>query len=317
MSKYEEMSGEKEKAAGFVRHLLENSALRNQTPLQKEEQLLAFLELNAQALYPTLASARFFPGKSWLEIRSLLVNELFKITDTALRGYFQRLIIEQMEMSFAAFLGMKNVPQEEMKTELLHLSGQVVHTGNGRRALTGSFNALAYHLVEKYIDEIFQTRNYIRFELEKVQRLKMSKEELKNMLKVSLLLRPAVYLVSSAGPDKITALRRKSGCFKPDIAEKVKQGLFERLPHFPEPVIRSGVESNISFLDNSRITATARLTLLFSNLANEYKPDMHVDRGASGPEKSWFSVARRNYRYFGYDIKMVDELYKIAAEQGW
>ncbi|MFW6360880.1 MAG: hypothetical protein ACOC2R_03930 [Spirochaetota bacterium] len=311
------MSGEQAKAEGFVRHLLENPALRNQTPLQKEEQLLAFLELNARALYPTLASGRFFPGKSWPEIRSLLTNELFRITDTALQGYLNRLIIEQLEMSFTAFLGAAKIPQEEMKTELWKLTTQVIHTANGRRALTGCFNALAYRLAEKYIEELFQSRNYIRFELEKVQRLKMSKEELKQMLKVSLLIRPAVYLVSSAAREGPATLYRHRGCFQPGLAEKVTQGLARYLPHFPEPAIRSGVESNISFIDNSRIAATARLTLVLSNLAHEYKPNMQVDRGAVSPEKSWFSIARRNYRYFGYDIKMIDELYKIAAERGW
>jgi len=311
------MSSEKEKAEGFVRHLLENPALRNQTPLQKEEQLLAFLELNARALYPTLSSSRFFPGKSWAHIRSMLITELFKITDSALKGYMNRFIIEQLDMSFAAFLGMPRVSQEEMKTELLKLTGQVAHTGEGRRALTGSFNALAYRLPEKYIEQIYQTRNYIRFELEKVQRLRMSKEELKHMLKVSLLLRPAVYLVSGDGRETRFSARRQRGSFQPSVADKVTQGLAERLPHFPEAAIRSGVESNISFLDNSRVPATGRLTLLLSSLAHEYKPNMQIDRGAVSPEKSWFSVARKNYRYFGYDIKMIDELFKIAAEQGW
>lgn len=311
------MSDEQEKAEGFVRHLLENPALRNQTPLQKEEQLLAFFELNARALYPTLSSSRFFPGKSWPEIRSLLIDKLFIITESALQGYLHRLIIEQLELSFVALLGAAQVSQEEMKSELWNLTAEVVHTANGRRTLTGCFNALAYRLADKYIEEIYQTRNYIRFELEKVQGLKMSKDELKQMMKVSLLIRPAVYLVSSFVPEAATALFRHRGSFRTAVAERVTEGLAGRLPHFPEPTIRSGVESNISFLENSRIPATARLTLLFSNLAHEYKPNMQVDRGASTPEKSWFSIARKNYRYFGYDVKMVDEMYKIAAEQGW
>ena len=42
-----------------------------------------------------------------------------------------------------------------------------------------------------------------------------------------------------------------------------------------------------------------------------------VDRGAESPDKSWFSIARRNYKFYGFDIKMLDELYKTAAENGW
>jgi hypothetical protein len=42
-----------------------------------------------------------------------------------------------------------------------------------------------------------------------------------------------------------------------------------------------------------------------------------VDRGADTPDKSWFSIARRNFKFYGYDVKMIDEFYKIAAENGW
>jgi hypothetical protein len=48
-----------------------------------------------------------------------------------------------------------------------------------------------------------------------------------------------------------------------------------------------------------------------------YKPYTKVDRGAETPDKSWFNIARRNYKYYGFDIKMLDEFYKIAAENNW
>jgi hypothetical protein len=303
------------KTAAFVRHLLNNPALRNQTPLQKEEQIIAFLDMNSAQLFPTLSSSAFFPGYSWQQIRALLVQELLKTTDEAMQAYLQRIIFEQLDLAFTAFLGLQKVPQEEMKTRLLNLLGEISRKAAGRSALMGSFNALAFKLPDKYIETIFDSRNYIRFELEKVQRLRMSKEEVKNLVRTSLLIRPSVYLLS---PDGAGAVQYKiRGTVPTHAADMVAEKLQEKLPNYPWQVIRSGVDSNLSFLENSGLLTTARLTTLFSHMAREYKPDMIVDRGAASPEKSWFSVARRNYRYFGYDIKMVDELYRIAAENGW
>jgi len=309
------MSAESQKARDFVRHLLDNPALRNRTSLQKEEQIIAFLDVNEAQLYPTLSSGQFFPGKRWQEIRSLLIGELLKITDESFQAYLRRFVLEQLDLGFTAFLGVRKPPQEEMKTNLLKLDAQVAHKAAGRRALTGSFNALAYQLSEKYIEKIYSSRNYIRFELEKVQRLRMSKEEVKNLIKASLLIGPAAYLLSADGPSMHQM--KTWGTIERRAALTIIDALLKRLPNFPRDVIKSGVESNISFLEHSDILTTSRLTTLFSHLAYDYKPDMFIDRGASTPEKSWFSIARKNYRYFGYDIKMVDELYKIAAENGW
>jgi len=309
------MSAEIEKAKGFVRHLLDNPALRNRTALQKEEQIISFLDINERQLYPTLTSEQFFPGSSWKEIRGLIIGELLKITDESFQAYLRRFVLEQLDLGFIAFLGVKKPPLEDMKTNLLHLTAQVAHKAAGRRALTGSFNALAYRLSEKYIESIFSSRNYIRFEIEKVQRLRMSKEEVKNLVKASLLIAPAVYLLS---PDKSGSNNTKTrGTIERRAALSVIDTLLTHLPNYPREVLKSGVESNLSFLDYSDLLTTSRITTLFSHLAYDYKPDMLVDRGASSPEKSWFNVARKNYRYFGYDIKMVDELYKIAAENGW
>lgn len=309
------MTSEKEKAGAFVQHLLDNPALRKLTPLQKEEQIVNFLDLNASQLAPTLASEKFFPGLQWVKIRSILMKELYRLTDESLQAYLRRFIFEQVNLGYSGFLGKQRVPEEEMKTNLLRLLEDVPHKSAGRRALTGCFNALAYKIPDRYIDMVYSSKNYIRFELEKVQRLKMSKEEVKDMVKTSLLLRPAAYMLI---PDLVgTPQTRMRGTFRRQAAEKVVGELEKRLPNFPLDVLKSGVESNLSFLHYSDIMTTARLTMLMSNLARDYRPDITVDRGAASPEKSWFSVARRNYRYFGYDIKMVDELYKIAAENGW
>ncbi len=303
----------RQKAQGFVKHLLDNPTLQGYTPLQKEEQIRIFLEQNADQLFPTLSSANFFPGYDWPNIRSLLVQELVKTTNSAVGAYLQRIIYEYLDFTFVNFIWPQGIPADKARESLYSFVGGLADKGDGRTALTGPFNALVYTLSDKYIDRIFDTRNYVRFELEKVQRLRMGKEELKQLIRVALLLRPSIYLITAQTPIR----NMRAGTIASQFGEKASQTLQEKLPIIPPVVIRSGVQSNISFVENPKLPATARMTMILSRMARDYRPNMKVDRGASSPEKSWFNVARRNYKFYGYDVKMLDEFYRIAAENGW
>jgi len=77
------------------------------------------------------------------------------------------------------------------------------------------------------------------------------------------------------------------------------------------------VHANMSFVEHPSVEATARLASVFSARARGYQPNQRVDRGADTPDKSWFSVARRNYKFYGFDVKILDELYSVAAELLW
>jgi hypothetical protein len=249
----------------------------------------------------------------WPNIHSLLINALVGTTNNALLSYLQRIVYEQIDFAFVNFINPQGIPADQARESLFEFTAKLAKKGDGRAALTGPFNALVYSLGEKYIERIFETRNYVRFELEKVQRLRMSKDEIKHLIRVSLLLRPSIYLITAQTP--IRNLR--AGTIAVQFGEKALKTVQQQLPLIPPDVLRSGIWSNISFLENNKVPATSRLTMIISRMARDYRPNMKVDRGASSPEKSWFNVARRNYKYFGYDVKMLDELYRIAAENGW
>jgi len=42
-----------------------------------------------------------------------------------------------------------------------------------------------------------------------------------------------------------------------------------------------------------------------------------IDRGAESPDKSWFAVARKNADYYGFDKRMIEDLYRIARDNNW
>ncbi|MFO7848902.1 MAG: hypothetical protein R6V67_02975 [Spirochaetia bacterium] len=307
------MDDQKQKARDFISNLLSNPVLQRYSPLQKEEHIRLFLEQNAAQLFPTLSSSNFFPGYSWPNIQSMLIQELVKTINTSVISFLGRVIYEKIDYSFVNILHSQEIPQEKIKESLYSLVKKNVEKSDGRSAITGPFNALVYSLSDKYIERIFETRNYILFELEKVQKIKVGKEELKNLIKVSLLLRPSIYLTTA----QTQMDRKRSGTVSAQFAEKAMQNIHEEYPVILPLILRSGIYSNVSFIENPKIPATSRITTIISKLAREYNPNMKVDRGASSPEKSWFNVARRNYKFYGYDVKMLDEFYRIAAENWW
>jgi hypothetical protein len=302
-------------AEGFVRRLLANAALENLPPLQKEEQILQFLDANAQALYPTLSSPQFFPGRRWAEILALLRQTLAAATDTALRPWLEHWLERELDLRFLEAIASRSLPDDAVRRELLELAFKLLAKPDARRALIGPFTAVQLGIPDRYIESAFERRHYVHFELTKVQRLRLDSEATKSLLAVTMLLRPVIHLFTSAGG---SAERQETAAVvSPQFAATVLASLRPQLRVVPPTLLRSAVTSNCSFLDDRRIEATARLAAVFGSRACNYNPQVQVDRGAHGPDSSWFNIARRNYKYYGFDIKMLDELYRIAAENGW
>lgn len=309
------MKSELTKASNFVSRLLANPVLLDYTALQREEQILQFLMANAGQLEPTLSSPAFFPGKSWNIILSLLVQGLFETLNPEMKADIERIVDRDLSLSYVSFLRGQNVPEERIREQILLFLDDLLKIPEARRNFTGPYTALYFRAAEKYLDEIFERKSYIHFEITKVQRLRMSKEEIKGILSSTLLLKAAIYGIMSDGAQSYTD--RVAGVIQGSFADKALQIIKTRLPLIPDPVLESAVHASMSFTENRYIEATARLAAIFAFRYRTFKANVKVDRGADTPDKSWFSIARRNYKFYGFDDKMLDELYMIAAEKGW
>ena len=309
------MSAEQEKAVAFVSRLLSNPALKPWTPLQREEQILQFLAANAAQLTPTLSSPAFFPGKPWNQIVPLLVEGLMAEVDKALIPDLDRIIDSTVDFAFVSHFTQQPFGADKVRMQLKEFVHMLVKKPEARRAFTGAHSALVHGAIDKYTDEIWNRKSYIHFELTKVQRLlRLGRAEVNAMIETTLLLKPCLQLVATAGSPAPTD---QAIGVQNQFVEKVFVVTKKQLSMMPDPVIKSGINSNISFGDNRFIEATARLAAIFSARHRGYQPNVKVDRGADSPDKSWISIARRNYKFYGFDIKMLDELYSIAAENGW
>jgi hypothetical protein len=303
-----------QKSRQFVQRLLANPALKPLTPLQKEEQIISFLRQNSRQLYPTLSSPAFFPGSTWNTIFQNMVEELYAVTAESISAGLKEFFSRTINFHFTSFFSRSQGMNGEKTGELYAYMMKMLSHPLARRGLTGPYTAITLRLAHRYLDLVYDGRGYIRFELEKVQRLAMSQEEVKNMVRTSMLLRPAVLLFQTSGVQGMDMTR---GLVPYQFALRVRESLEKELPFLPRELIESAVFSNVSFVECSDIPATSRLAALFSFMARDYRPGMKIDRGAASQERSWFGVARSNHRHFGFDMKMVDELYRLAAENGW
>lgn len=309
------MSADNDKARAFVSRLMANPAMNGYTPLQKEEQIIQFLHVNGPTLYPTLASAAFFPGKDWNTIFSLLLTSLYGIVDESLNPNLDRLIKDKINFRFISFLRQQNIDNDSIQSLLRDSIIQLLKKPEVRRAFTGAHAALEFNAVDRYIDQIFYEKSYVHFELTKVQRLQMSKDEIKHMIKGSLLTRALIF---SLGGESILPSRDKmTTLVNTNYADMVLNTVSSRMKLLPPELLRSGLYSCISFMENRNIDATARIAAILSARCKGYKPGLKVDRGADSPDKSWLNIARRNYKFYGFDIKMLDEFYRIAAQNAW
>ncbi len=309
------MNTDREKANAFIKRLMANPALSKFPILQREEQIIQFLKLNANQLYPTLSSQNFFYGKNWDYIWKLLLKSLIEESNSILFPRLERIIKETIDFGFLSFLENRSWDFPAIREEIFTFLKRLFIKLEARRSFVGPFNSLSLNLTDRYIDESFERKEYIYFELTKVQKLTMSKEEIKNFTKASLLLKVAIHLLTVDNATEMEGIQ--SGVVHPQFVEKAFTILANQLKHTSPALLKSALNSNLSFIENKSIEATARLAAIFSARGKNYMEIKKIERGADTPDKSWFNIARRNYKFYGFDINMLDELYKIAAENGW
>lgn len=308
-----------DKAIAFMERLWANPTMKGFTPLQKEDQLIQFLNVNGSKLYPTLCVTPFFPGQNWSTIYQFLVKALNEITDRELMPDLSAIINTEIDLSFLNFLQDSQPAQEStVRSQLLQFTEEMCRKPDSRRMMNGSHTAIKAHMIERYLERIFDRQKYISFEFRKVQKLRMGQKEMADMIKVSLLLRPAVYFFNSAsGMAQEAGPGTRTGVIKSQFSERAIQQLGGYLTVLHPEVIKSAVNSNLSFLDNNYIETTARFTAILAHRCLNWKAEMKIDRGAEASDVSWFNIARRNFRYYGFDLDMLNELYNIAVENGW
>lgn len=309
------MSEENVKARAFLERLRANPSLQGLNILQVEEQLLQFLHVNGDKLYPTLASPAFFNGKSKTQVFQILHSVLKEMTDEILVPELDQWISKGINLSFLRhFDYTKEIStlREALRSLMLRMKDHELC----RRNMTGPYSAVKNNLIERYLIKTVDRQRYVAFEFRKIERLKMSPEEMGSFISLTTLFRPLV-LLFIADKQGAAGAFQSAGIITSSYGEKVKNNLKSIIPVAPAQLLSSIVNSWISFQDSNRLEASSRFNAIFANRGMNYRSNQVIDRGAETSDKSWFSIARKNYKYMGFDLDMIVELYTISAENGW
>jgi hypothetical protein len=301
--------------ARFVSRLFDTPALRTALALQKEEQGLQFLRANGPRLQPVYVSLGMDVSRDWREAASEIARAIRGESDRLLAAELSAMSNTRLSLSFFPALAGGRQPPQRARQELLALFTRLAARPISRAALAGSLAAAQSALTDKYIPQAVERRKYTAVEVSRVQRLSLPPADLADLVRFALMLRPAAYMSLASGDTP-----EKDAGFTPlqwPYVQKVLTGVCAALPSFPPPLVAMGLRSVLAFPATANVEAVARLAAILALRGRALVPALVVDRGADSPDKSWFNVNRRNARWHGLDPLMLDELYTIAAENGW
>lgn len=310
------MNVESEKAHSFVHHLYSNPTLHQYTPLQREEQIVQFLNKNYETLSPTLSSAKFFPGYTWDRIVNMLFRLVRDKTDKLFWVDIKEVISHRINFNFLKAFKTAGINYDQVQEEMLNLIEEMLKCNVARRVLSGCYAAVLYNAFVRYLQVSYNQKKYVHIELTKVQRLNLSLDQVMDLMKVILLIMPIVWVIAEKVgiPIAETSL---SSSMTSDLIKGTQDYLHYNLSTIPESIIKSAIDANRSFIKDEKTDATARIAAIFSVRCRNYHPDQSVERGAESPDKSWLYIARRNFKFYGFDEKILEEFYGIASERRW
>jgi hypothetical protein len=299
----------------FATRLLETPALRLLAALQKEEQAMNVLRINGPQLLPVFSSLGLDVTRGWREPAAIVSRAIRAEVDRMLGAEVSDLLSSRLMLSFFPGLAGGRPAPVRAKEELRALIARAAAHPVARSALAGSLAVALSDLIEKYIPQAGERRKYIYVEITKVQRLSLSLVDLADLTRFVVLVRPAAYLYVTPGETV-----DKDAGYSPlqeQYLAKILPGIAAQAPSLPGALVNLGLRSTLAFPDAPRVEAVSRLAAIMAMRGRALSPAVVVDRGADRPDKSWFNVQRRNAKWHGLDGRMLDELYTIAAENGW
>ncbi len=314
---------DKQKISDFVTHLLNNPNIKNEPPLIAENLIINFITKNLPQLKETFKTPQFFPNLEWEEILQQMLLDLrervlIKVIPEVIKYINTNINFEVLNKLSGSDISAPNFYKEKflkfVKTILTHK--------DVRYHFNSVINIFKYNILEKYLPEIFERRGFIYNELIKVQRNNLNCEEYINYLKTLLLIKNTAYIrmqfntQASAKKVNIGDLKNISKLLKIFI-EKLTENIKNELTDVNEKVIKMALKSNVREEDTELEEASARFLYILSARFQDYKPYIKIDRGAETPDKSWFNIARKNAEYYGYNKRMLEELYRIAGDNNW
>jgi hypothetical protein len=318
---------DKKKVIEFVQYLLSNPNIKAETPVIREGMIINFITSNLRQLKQTLSSRRFFPhlapemvlSEILLVLKQMSLRYLMPRIEEWLKNGIDYTVVEELFPLRGVRSGLGQNRYRSMLREYLE---SVLAYSEVRYNFNSLVNIFTYRVLERYLPEIFHRRRFIFNEITRVERLDFDCDEYVEYAKILFLIKNSVFmrvmLSSDSGNRKANINEAQQlSISMPEFVKKLGRSIKEGLPFLSDKVIVTAIKSNFRERQTGLREASARLFHIIGSRYQDYKHQSGIDRAAESPDKSWFNIARSNSRFYGFNEKMVNELYLIAGDNMW
>jgi len=308
------------KMQDFVLSLLSSDKMQGLAPFAAEKQVLAFVKNNPQQFQSILTSEKLYP--------SMPVQDSFNLFRKTLTQLVVHETLSSLENEFLAnlkfdfLLKYQQIYDEAtLRSLILSFLKLLFNNATVRDNFISVYYLFKFNFFEKYITKAYQRKEYIYNELFKVSQHGFKQDESLNLLKFLSCLRVIVFMPVPIDSSKKKIVNYFTETVSPDEKKKYLQivlnYLRQKIPNIDQTLFLLAIHS---FLPAEKVKLEFSFSRVLSVLglrAQEFVPVVKLDKGADTPDKSWFNIARKNYDLYGFDFKLVEEFFKIAADEGW
>ena len=313
---------DRQKLQKFIHHLLSSSGIRNENPIIGESMIYNFIAQNRNQLRTTFSSQAYFPHLAPDDAMKALLAELYEKVASEILAPVSR-FIDEADFEFLNVLpDARKFPAAYHKDTIRKFILALFRNRDARANFMSVYNIFQYGIIDRYLAEIFNRRDYLYNELVRVQKTYLEVDDYIAYMKILLLVKNSVYLKVAISPDEPDRKYCLSDSIKMpgkllQYIDMLGSEVQKSLPNLNERTINFAIKSNLNESMTELEESSSRLIYILSARFHNYKPGGKVDRGAESPDKSWFAVAKKNAKLFGFDKKMLEELYRIAGDNNW
>lgn len=295
----------------FLEHLLSLPAIKKDTPIGAEQQIITFIKTNLPKLEVSFTKPEFFPDIPAKDTIAYILSTLQKRVFEQSLNFFKKVINSEIDFSVLRKIRKRPVDEEKIKEKMINLIEEMLQDPICRIQLKPVYYILEIKYINKVIELLFERKAFTYNELVRVQKCYIEAGEYISYLKILLLLSG---FPNYSKENKKTLTNASTNEEKLQICSNSAKILVRKIPEIDIMEYKLAVDSNLPENLLEIWEASSRLLFILLHRFNEYDPMMKTEKGAETPDKSWYGVARKIAKDFGYSKGIVDELYLIANE---
>ncbi len=295
----------------FLDHLLSLPAIKNDNPIGAEQQIVQFIKSNLPKLEISFTKPEFFPDIPPKQTIEYIFSTLQKrVIDSSL-GFFKKIINSEIDFSVLRKVRKRPVDEERIKEKITELIGDMISDQECRVQMKTIYYIFEQKYINKVISLLFERKAFTYNELVRVQKCYIEEEEYINYLKILLLLSQ---YPNYSKENKKLLINSSTNEEKVQICLSSSKNLIRRIPEIDLLDAKLAVDSNLPENLLEIWEASSRFLYILLHRFADFEPNVKYEKGAETPDKSWYGIAKKISKDFGYNRGIVDELFLIANE---